>query len=95
MPVGLLATPDGWPRVHPSAPETDNFSPVAGRDYPAGGAMERVEATTVQLGKPRELRSFGWDNEYGQCERAVSACDVATAMVSNGEFLEFVKVRVT
>lgn len=35
--------------------------------------------------------SFGWDNEYGSREFSVPAFEASKHMVSNGEYLEFVK----
>jgi hypothetical protein len=42
----------------------------AGADYPAL-ELVGVEESTVQLGKPRDFPSFGWDNEYGHKEMRV------------------------
>jgi ergothioneine biosynthesis protein EgtB len=52
----------------------------------------RVPAGTAVLGRQRDgWRSFGWDNEYGTCEVAVDAFEIARCMVCNGEFLRFVE----
>ena len=28
----------------------------------------KVPAGKVTIGKPRDFPSYGWDNEYGQCQ---------------------------
>ena len=35
--------------------------------------------------------SYGWDNEYGSRTLSVPAFEASKHMISNGEFLEFVK----
>ena len=70
LPAPLVRTPLGWPGRHPSAPAADCFSPVAGKDYPRN-PMQTVPGAQVELGKPRESRSFSWDNSYGQATRDV------------------------
>ncbi|KAG6976558.1 hypothetical protein JG688_00001226 [Phytophthora aleatoria] len=63
--------------------------PVAGVDYPVNEFVD-VPAAKVQIGKPRDFPSFGWDNEYGHREVNVPACRANKFLVSNGEFAEFV-----
>ena len=41
-----------------------NSNPAEGVDYPFN-EMIHVDAGTVDLGKPRDFPSYGWDNEYG------------------------------
>lgn len=64
--------------------------PVAGVDFPVNEFLD-VPAATVQIGKPRDFPSFGWDNEYGHREVNVPACRANKFLVSNGEFFEFVR----
>lgn len=64
--------------------------PVAGEDYPANSFID-IPAAKVQIGKPRDFPSFGWDNEYGHREVNVPACRASKFLVSNGEFAEFVR----
>jgi len=90
LPQPLVAQPEGWVEPHSSVPESDVFSPTAGVDYPHN-ALVRVAAGNVTLGKPREVASFGWDNEYGEATRAVPAFHASQYKISNGEFLEFVR----
>lgn len=90
LPHSLVRAPEGWAPLHPSVPCTDVFTPTPAVDYPVN-EMVRVEAGKVQLGKPRDEPSFGWDNEYGAASRAVDAFDASQFKISNGEFLEFVR----
>lgn len=48
-----------------------------------------VEKATVQLCKDDKL--YGWDNEYGVFSEEVASFSASKYLVSNGEFLEFVK----
>ncbi|RLN47201.1 hypothetical protein BBJ28_00004142 [Nothophytophthora sp. Chile5] len=64
--------------------------PVAGVDYPANELLD-VSGAKVQIGKPREFPSFGWDNEYGHREVTVPGCRAGKFLVSNGEFFDFVR----
>ena len=90
LPQPLVVRPEGWVAHHSSVPESDVFSPTAGVDYPRNDLV-RVAAGTVTLGKPREVPSYGWDNEYGEATRQVPAFHASQYKISNGEFLEFVR----
>jgi len=63
----------------------------------AGSASEpewiSMPASSVELGKRDRDLSYGWDNEYGCDEQHVEQFKVATTLVSNQEFLEFVQQR--
>ena len=50
-----------------------------------------VAGHTVQLGKPRDAKTYGWDNEYGQASVEVPDFSASQYLVSNGEFLGFVE----
>jgi len=89
LPAPLLRRPEGWAPDHPSCPIHDCFEPSA-TNYPRN-PMVHFEASDVQLGKPIDWPSFGWDNEYGHASIPVSAFDASKFKVSNGEFLEFVR----
>jgi len=90
-PIELVQKPENWPHLHPSAAElpTKSTRPVEGVDYPSNN-MLAVKGKTIQLGKPLDFPSYGWDNEYG--ERTVSVPDFMASehMVTNGEFWQFV-----
>lgn len=90
-PIELVQRPDNWPGLHPSVYESTSTrsQPVAGEDYPCN-EMIGVKGKTVNLGKPLDFPSYGWDNEYG--ERTVSVPDFQASkhMITNGEFWQFV-----
>jgi len=46
---------------------------------------------TVVLGKNRDAKLFGWDNEYGDHSAHIPAFSAAKYLTSNAEFLEFMK----
>ncbi len=54
-------------------------------------AMVTIPAARVRLGKDRSDRLYGWDNEYGEDYVDVEAFDVSRYLVSNGEFMAFVR----
>jgi len=49
-----------------------------------------VSAGKVILGKNKEAKLFGWDNEYGSHESHIPAFKAAKYLTSNAEFLDFV-----
>jgi hypothetical protein len=61
-----VQVPEEWPPLHPSSDHDHgtNTNPVEGVDYPLN-EMVAVNAGTVELGKPSDFPSYGWDNEYG------------------------------
>ncbi len=54
-------------------------------------AMIAVEGATMRLGKGHDHHLYGWDNEYGELEVEVAPFSASKFLVSNGEFLPFVK----
>ena len=50
-----------------------------------------VEGSIVEIGKKKEDDFYSWDNEYGTHKATVSSFKASKYLVSNGEFLEFVK----
>jgi putative 4-mercaptohistidine N1-methyltranferase len=46
---------------------------------------------TVDLGKPADFPSYGWDNEYGERKVRVPPFWASEFMVTNGEYYEFVR----
>jgi formylglycine-generating enzyme required for sulfatase activity len=53
--------------------------------------MIPVRKASVDLGKPADFPSFGWDNEYGERSMDVPDFSASEHMITNGEFYEFVK----
>lgn len=93
-PVHLMQTPPHWPAMHPSARQnTPTTRPVEGVDYPANRMIPVAptkQSHVVELGKPPDFPSFGWDNEYGSRTVDVPPFHAAAHMTSNGEYWQFV-----
>ena len=53
--------------------------------------MIAIKGGDVVLGKESSHNLYGWDNEYGEYRESVSDFSVSKYLVSNGEFMEFVK----
>jgi len=90
LPIEHVRTPQGWPEFH-SLRETHRHHPQAGSDYPAKNPMLEIKPSTLELGKPDQWPTFGWDNEYGNDKRQVSSFKASKYLVSNGEFFRFVR----
>ena len=58
--------------------------------YPKNELLE-VPVCHVKLGKSKEHNLYGWDNEYGDYQEDVKPYKASKYLVSNGEFMEFVK----
>jgi 5-histidylcysteine sulfoxide synthase len=76
--VDEVSRPEGW-EYAPSGPE----GPENGFVEMAGGR--------VQLGKPAEIPTFGWDNEYGKREVDVKPFKAGRNLITNREFRTFVE----
>lgn len=50
-----------------------------------------VAPGTVILGKNKDAKLFGWDNEYGEHQAHIPAFKAAKYLTSNAEYLDFVK----
>lgn len=50
-----------------------------------------VSAGTVILGKHKDAKLFGWDNEYGDHQAHVPAFKAAKYLTTNAEYLDFVE----
>ncbi len=61
-----------------------------GADFPANGLLP-VRGGQLRLGKSRDDRLYGWDNEYGEQETEVMDFKASRFLVSNGEYLGFVQ----
>ena len=53
--------------------------------------MLEIKESDVLLGKSKSHNLYGWDNEYGRYEEHVDSFKVSKYLVSNGEYMEFVK----
>ena len=58
-------------------------------DAPKNALIEVPEGL-VQLGKNKDAKLFGWDNEYGNHTAHIPTFKAAKYLTSNAEFLEFV-----
>jgi len=58
--------------------------------YPDNDLVE-IAGQTMRLGKDSDDRLYGWDNEYGEQIVEVEDFKASRYLVSNGEFLAFVK----
>lgn len=74
-----------WVQSQPDWPVCQDSGPA-----PAN-SLVHVPGGHVKLGKPLDSERYGWDNEYGHHEADVLAFDAGRLLVSNGEFLDFVK----
>lgn len=84
LPVEWVRRPSQWPALHPSA---------ATRQQAPANTFVHVPGGAVRIGKPRGCPSFGWDNEYGERTVDVAPFHVQKFLVSNAEYLEFVKAE--
>jgi len=53
--------------------------------------MMKIQSTNITLGKPNDNFTYGWDNEYGYEQIIVDEFKTSKYLVSNEEFMEFVK----
>jgi formylglycine-generating enzyme required for sulfatase activity len=84
LPAHLVIRPSQFAKYHPSAFDCSAKRVIQNQ-------MLRVEGGEVKLGKPRDWRSFGWDNEYGTRTAKVEPFAASKFLITNGEFLEFVR----
>jgi len=89
-PLHLMQMPKAWPALHPTSQrETPPVRPSAGIDFPSN-SMIAVKGGTVDLGKPRDFPSYGWDNEYGHRSVEVPDFKASRFLITNGDFWHFV-----
>ncbi|HIG79018.1 MAG TPA: 5-histidylcysteine sulfoxide synthase, partial [Cycloclasticus sp.] len=68
---------------------TWNVCPHTG-DAPTNQLLS-VENGQVRLGKDKSHATYGWDNEYGEKRVDIDSFSASKYLVSNGEFLSFIK----
>ncbi len=78
LPLDLLQPSPAWPLCPQDAP-------------PPANELVAIPAGAVELGKPRDHRFYGWDNEYGHQVSQVPAFAAARLLVSNHEYRGFVE----
>jgi 5-histidylcysteine sulfoxide synthase len=79
-----VTKPTQWPEYYPLTNTQQEI------DYPNNSLID-VPAGKVQIGKPQDWPSYGWDNEYGKLEVFLQPFRASQFLISNGEFFEFVK----
>ena len=91
LPPTQVQRPAAWPKLHPSAERAEPvaFSPRVGTDYPQNALID-MPGQRLRYGKPWAWPSYGWDNEYGEREVTLQPFQVSRALISNGEFHEFI-----
>jgi 5-histidylcysteine sulfoxide synthase/putative 4-mercaptohistidine N1-methyltranferase len=78
LPLAVLTSNEQWPTcLQTDSPPTNVLVPVKG--------------SVINFGKPTSDDSFGWDNEYGNASVSLNDFHAAKYLVSNEEFLGFVK----
>ena len=90
LPIELVEAPLTWAPVHPSAKNKYNVFPELEKDYKKNSWITH-SSQTVTLGKSRNEKSFGWDNEYGQRKINLNEFQLTENLITNGEYYEFVK----
>ena len=89
LPLEWVQRPAQWVELAARGSHGDGKA-VLGRDFPVNDFVA-VTGDSVHLGKPVDWPSFGWDNEYGGRSAKVGSFRVQRCLVSNGEYLDFVK----
>nr|WP_321266541.1 5-histidylcysteine sulfoxide synthase [uncultured Sulfurimonas sp.] len=71
--------------------EVSEFKPCSHSSDAPKNEMVSVASEYVELGKNTSHHLYGWDNEYGTYGEDVGEFKASKYLVSNGEFMEFVK----
>ncbi|MBY0413064.1 MAG: 5-histidylcysteine sulfoxide synthase, partial [Bdellovibrionales bacterium] len=81
LPVEYVETPKYWVPLHPSknAPNTT-----------IANSWEKKNGVKVNVGKPHDTESYGWDNEYGSRTVDLKDFQYTKNQITNYEYLEFV-----
>ena len=78
LPVELVKRPQNW-----------QYAPSNGKIH--DNEMVELSGGVVELGKPENYPIYGWDSEYGYRRVEVQPFAVSKYMITNAQFLEFVK----
>lgn len=84
FPLDKLRTPELWPNIAP-------YSDKKAKEVVNQKEWKNVSGGTCEIGKSIDHPIFGWDNEYGKDLRTVTDFEASPSLISNAEFLEFVK----
>lgn len=77
LPLAEVVRPQHW-----------QYAPSQGAS--PGNDLIQVQGGWVELGKPDDEQTYGWDNEYGQRQVRVLPFLASPYLITNGEFLAFV-----
>lgn len=80
LPLDRVAQPTAWPARAPLPTSDTHDNPFVA-----------IEGGTVQLGKPLDAPTYGWDNEYGTRRVATRPFKATRDLITNRELLEFVQ----
>jgi 5-histidylcysteine sulfoxide synthase/putative 4-mercaptohistidine N1-methyltranferase len=80
LPIQFLKKPQQWPEIQKDLGEK-----------PLSSELLHLDPAPIKLGKPYDFPSFGWDNEYGLRQQDVPDFEVSRTLVTNEQFLEFVR----
>jgi 5-histidylcysteine sulfoxide synthase len=89
LSIEYIQKPKNWPDYYPLKIKKTT-QPLKNIDYPTNQLID-VRERTVQIGKPENWPSYGWDNEYGNQKETVPSFKASQFLISNGDFFEFVK----
>ncbi len=78
LPVEQLQRPASW-----------EYAPANG--YTTENEMIEIKGGEVRLGKPQDSNIYGWDIEYGDRNVNVETFQASKYLITNAEFLDFVK----
>jgi 5-histidylcysteine sulfoxide synthase len=78
LPVEQLQRPESW-----------QYAPANG--YTNANEMIEIKGGEVRLGKPQDSNIYGWDIEYGDRTVNVATFQASKYLITNAEFLDFVK----
>lgn len=83
MPIELVKKPLGW-----------KDGPITTGDPVLSNPLIEIRTErAVNMGKPENFPSYGWDNEYGKWNVKVPPFKASKHLITNGEYLEFVNDR--
>ncbi len=81
LPLELVHKPSQWPALNVTLPQ---------HVLPENTMVSMTECDVV-VGKPSDVTTFGWDNEYGHEVRRVQAFSASRRLICNKDYLAFVK----
>jgi 5-histidylcysteine sulfoxide synthase len=71
--------------------ETDRFNISTNIKQSVDNSMVDIASKNIKLGKDKNHNLYGWDNEYGDFTKEVEKFKASKYLVSNAEYMEFVK----